>query len=304
VAFGAAAPRPCRDRVECPISAADLCRPTSVMPRRDDAMFYQLYFQTPGLAEAELQRDVRATIVKLLYSASGDVPHRAGAGGGSDISRQHVHDSALPAWDGKAWNDNLFAKARSKRELGDTKLVLPIELRGNRPRIIALLLRPVVQDRAAIWSGSVAGGKIGLRKGNEAHANWLDHGAHVIEGRNTMKKHILTLAICAFILACSPPGASAEEGIGDHGHCHGMMGHGGMMGGGMMGRGAGMRVIFALMDSDGDGTVSLQEFQAAHEKIFKAMDTDKEGTLSLEEILAFMRGTGKSGPKEHDHERE
>ena len=35
---------------------------------------------------AELQRDVRATIAKLLYSASGDVPHRAGAGGGSDIS--------------------------------------------------------------------------------------------------------------------------------------------------------------------------------------------------------------------------
>ena len=56
------------------------------MPRRDDAMFYQLYFQTPGVAEAELQRDVRATIAKLLYSASGDVPHRAGAGGGSDIS--------------------------------------------------------------------------------------------------------------------------------------------------------------------------------------------------------------------------
>ena len=53
-----------------------------------------------------------------------------------------------------------------------------------------------------------------------------------------------------------------------------------------------MRFIFALMDSDGDGTVSLQEFQAAHEKIFKAMDTDKDGTLTLEEMQAFMRGTG------------
>ena len=59
-----------------------------------------------------------------------------------------------------------------------------------------------------------------------------------------------------------------------------------------------MRFIFALIDSDGDGTVSLQEFQAAHEKIFKAMDTDKDGTLSLEEIQTFMRGTGKSAPKE------
>jgi Ca2+-binding EF-hand superfamily protein len=27
-----------------------------------------------------------------------------------------------------------------------------------------------------------------------------------------------------------------------------------------------LRIIFALMDSDGDGTVSLQEFQVAHEK--------------------------------------
>ena len=85
----------------------------------------------------------------------------------------------------------------------------------------------------------------------------------------------------------------------------GMMGRGGMMGGGsMMGRGAAMRFIFALMDSDGDGTVSLQEFQAAHEKIFKAMDTDKDGTLTLEEIQAFMRGTGKSAHQHDEHEHE
>src|SRR5262249_51536811 len=34
-------------------------RPTSVMPKTDEAMFYQLYFQEPGVAEAELGRDVR-----------------------------------------------------------------------------------------------------------------------------------------------------------------------------------------------------------------------------------------------------
>ena len=39
------------------------------------------------------------------------------------------------------------------------------------------------------------------------------------------------------------------------------MGQGGMMGGPFV-----MRIIFTLMDSDGDGTISLQEFQAAHEK--------------------------------------
>ena len=54
--------------------------PTSVMPRREDAVFYQLYFQTPGVAEAEFERDVRQTFVKVLYSASGDAPSNAAAG--------------------------------------------------------------------------------------------------------------------------------------------------------------------------------------------------------------------------------
>src|SRR6185369_14688708 len=40
--------------------------------------------------------------------------------------------------------------------------------------------------------------------------------------------------------------------------------HGGAMGGGMM-----MRMMFSLMDADGDGSITLQEFQAAHERIFK-----------------------------------
>jgi Ca2+-binding EF-hand superfamily protein len=80
----------------------------------------------------------------------------------------------------------------------------------------------------------------------------------------------------------------------------GMMG-GGMMGGGMMGQrpipGTVMRIIFALMDSDGNGTVSLQEFQAAHERIFKAIDANKDGVLTLEEMQVFMGGqtSGQAG---------
>jgi len=66
--------------------------------------------------------------------------------------------------------------------------------------------------------------------------------------------------------------------------CHGMMGHG------MMGHGMFKRMIFALMDTDGDGTISLEEFQAAHAKIFKAMDTNKDGKLTPAEIEAFMSG--------------
>jgi Ca2+-binding EF-hand superfamily protein len=55
-----------------------------------------------------------------------------------------------------------------------------------------------------------------------------------------------------------------------------------------------MRMIFSLMDADGDGTTSLQEFQAAHERIFKAMDANKDGRLTPEEMQAFMHGTRRS----------
>jgi hypothetical protein len=47
-----------------------------------------------------------------------------------------------------------------------------------------------------------------------------------------------------------------------------------------------MHIIFSLMDADGDGKLTLQEWQAAQERIFKAMDTDHDGT-----VQDFMRGT-------------
>jgi pimeloyl-ACP methyl ester carboxylesterase len=51
-------------------------QPTSLMPQTEDALFYQLYFQAPGVAEAEFERDVRRSIRSLLFSASGDAPRR------------------------------------------------------------------------------------------------------------------------------------------------------------------------------------------------------------------------------------
>ena len=60
-----------------------------------------------------------------------------------------------------------------------------------------------------------------------------------------------------------------------------------MMGQGMMGPGM-MRMMLVLMDSDGDGSLSLQEFQAGHERIFRALDANRDGRVTLEEFQAFM----------------
>ena len=76
VAWHAALLRPDRFRAVIGLSVpfrprADV-RPSTVMPRTDKAIFYQSYFQTPGVAEAELERDVRATMRRILCSGFGD----------------------------------------------------------------------------------------------------------------------------------------------------------------------------------------------------------------------------------------
>ena len=78
VAWHAALMRPDRFRavagLSVPYRPRGPVRPTTVMPKTDDAMFYQLYFQTPGVAEAELESDVGAYMRGILYSNSGDAP--------------------------------------------------------------------------------------------------------------------------------------------------------------------------------------------------------------------------------------
>jgi hypothetical protein len=85
----------------------------------------------------------------------------------------------------------------------------------------------------------------------------------------------------------APEGGMMGGGMMGRGMMPGMMGqeHHGPMRGGMM-----LRMMFSLMDADGDGSISLQEFQAAHERIFKGMDLNKDGRLTMEEMRAFMRG--------------
>ena len=81
VAWHAGLLRPDRFRaviaLSVPFRLRSRARPTTVMPQNEREQFYQLYFQTPGVAEAELEADVRRSIRTMLLAASGDVPVRS-----------------------------------------------------------------------------------------------------------------------------------------------------------------------------------------------------------------------------------
>ncbi|MDE8346397.1 MAG: alpha/beta hydrolase [Acidocella sp.] len=76
VAWSAAMFRPDRFRavmgLSVPYRPRGLVPPTSRMPKSETAMFYQLYFQEPGLAEAAMAADVRGALHKLLYASSAE----------------------------------------------------------------------------------------------------------------------------------------------------------------------------------------------------------------------------------------
>ena len=112
VAWSAALLRPDRFRaiaaLSVPFHPRARARPTSRMPQTEQSWFYQLYFQAPGVAEAELERDPRQSIRRLLYSMSGEIQPAAGAKGGDaapgmvprrgGILTRTVDPPVLPAW--------------------------------------------------------------------------------------------------------------------------------------------------------------------------------------------------------------
>jgi pimeloyl-ACP methyl ester carboxylesterase len=78
-------------------------KPTDVMKAAFGEMeFYQLYFQEPGKAEKELEEDVCATLLKLLYAGSGDAPADQAFHFLFDRSQRfidlHVTPQGLPSW--------------------------------------------------------------------------------------------------------------------------------------------------------------------------------------------------------------
>jgi pimeloyl-ACP methyl ester carboxylesterase len=59
-----------------PMMGSPPAPPTTFFPRTDDDLFYTLYFQEPGTAEAELERDVDVTLRKILFAASREAGAR------------------------------------------------------------------------------------------------------------------------------------------------------------------------------------------------------------------------------------
>ncbi|MFF6783363.1 alpha/beta fold hydrolase [Streptomyces sp. NPDC012510] len=69
--------------------------PLAAMEQRFGGRFYWNYFNRRGVADAEFARDVRTTLRKFLYSASGDAPH-SGEGGQPLVDPERGWLSAMP----------------------------------------------------------------------------------------------------------------------------------------------------------------------------------------------------------------
>lgn len=70
----------------------------------------------------------------------------------------------------------------------------------------------------------------------------------------------------------------------------GPMGMGGQAGMGMpMMRMPMMKVMFAIVDRNGDGAISFDEVTELHKRVFDAIDADNDGRVTRDEIGSFFR---------------
>jgi pimeloyl-ACP methyl ester carboxylesterase len=81
-------------------------RPTTVMPQTEDAIFYQLYFQEPGVAEADFERNVGRAMRLIMLGNAGEAPRIPGRGvgmvpRGGGLFPEGIDPPALPAWLGE-----------------------------------------------------------------------------------------------------------------------------------------------------------------------------------------------------------
>ncbi len=80
IAWQAALMRPDRFRavaaIGVPMMGSPPVPPTAIFPQTEEALHYTLYFQAPGVAEAELERDIAVSLKKILFAASRDAGAR------------------------------------------------------------------------------------------------------------------------------------------------------------------------------------------------------------------------------------
>jgi pimeloyl-ACP methyl ester carboxylesterase len=111
VAWHAALLRPDRVRgvigLSVPYRPRGSSAPIAAMRSMLGGGFYMIYFQQPGVADAELAADPRQTFTRLLYSASGEgasgdgpaaAPIVPPGGGFLDICAEPPESSGLPGW--------------------------------------------------------------------------------------------------------------------------------------------------------------------------------------------------------------
>jgi hypothetical protein len=68
-------------------------------------------------------------------------------------------------------------------------------------------------------------------------------------------------------------------------------------------RGVGLKIFFAVMDSNGDGRLTLDEINDFHARIFRAMDKDQKGYITEEDITDFfITRRGGGGGSDYDEE--
>jgi len=75
--------------------------PIAILRKQGYHNYYWCYFQTPGVAEAEFERDVEITMRKIVYGVAGEAVDRENPlmvpEGGGFLDRMSVPDK-LPAW--------------------------------------------------------------------------------------------------------------------------------------------------------------------------------------------------------------
>ncbi len=98
--------------------------------------FYQVYFQDVGVAEAELEADVRTALRKFYYAISGDAPDGtwpADKGHGETLLARLPDPDPFPAWLSKADEDYFTAEFEGSSFFG------PLNRYRNHPRDFAWL---------------------------------------------------------------------------------------------------------------------------------------------------------------------